>query len=71
VAIIFYLLKYKDKLYISICISVALYGCETWILNKAEQRTLEIFEIWSWRRLLRVSWIEYRTNENILTEIDE
>jgi len=51
--------------------SVALYGCETWVLNKAKQRTLEIFEIWCWRRMLRVSWIEHRTNESILSEIDE
>jgi len=49
--------------------SVALYGCETWILNKAEQQTLESFEMWCWRRMLRVSWIEYRTNESILSEI--
>jgi len=50
---------------------VALYGCETWILNKAEQRTLGSFEMWCWRRMLRVSWIEHRTNESILSEIDE
>ncbi|VVC32501.1 Hypothetical protein CINCED_3A022619 [Cinara cedri] len=51
--------------------SLALYGCETWILNKAEQRTLESFEMWCRERMLRVSWIEHRTNESILSEIDE
>lgn len=51
--------------------SVALYGCKTWILNKAEQRTLESFEMWCQRRMLRVGWIEHRTNESILSEIDE
>ena len=51
--------------------SVALYGCETWIINKAEQRSLESFEMWCWRRMLKVSWIEHRTNESILKEIDE
>jgi len=50
---------------------VALYGCETLVLNKAEKRTLESFEMWCWRRMLRVSWIEHRTNESILSEIDE
>jgi len=51
--------------------SMALYGCETWILNKAEQQTLESFEMWCWKRMLRVSWIEHRTNKSILSEIDE
>jgi hypothetical protein len=50
--------------------SVVLYGCETWILNKVEQRTFESFEIWCWRWMLKVSWIEHRTNENILNKID-
>ncbi|KAL4083943.1 hypothetical protein QTP88_029259 [Uroleucon formosanum] len=51
--------------------SVALYGCETWVLNKAEQKFLESFEMWCWRRMLRVSWVERRTNENVLNEINE
>jgi len=51
--------------------SVALYGCETRILNGTQQRTLESFEMWCWRRMQRVSWIEHRTNESILSEIDE
>ncbi|KAL4092401.1 hypothetical protein QTP88_026904 [Uroleucon formosanum] len=40
--------------------SVAQYGCETWVLNKAEQRTLESFEMWCWRKMLRVNWIEHQ-----------
>lgn len=50
---------------------MALYGCVTWILNKAEQQTLKSFEVWCWRRMLSVSWIEHRTNESIVSEICE
>jgi hypothetical protein len=49
--------------------SVALYGCETWILNMTEQRTIKSFEIWCWIRMLRVNWIEHRIIENIFNEI--
>lgn len=51
--------------------SVALYGCESWALNKVKQKFLESFEMWCWRRMLRVSiWTERRTNENVLNEIN-
>jgi len=51
--------------------SVALYECETWVLNKMEQKFFESFEMWCWRRMLRISWTERRTNENVLNEINE
>jgi len=47
-----------------------LYGCESWVLNKAKQKFLDSFEIWCWRRMLRVSWTERRTNQNVLNEIN-
>jgi hypothetical protein len=50
--------------------SVALYGCESWVLNKAEQNSFESFEMWCWRRMLRNSWTERKTNENVLNEIN-
>ena len=46
-----------------------LYGCETWTINAAMEKRLEAFEMWCWRRMLRVSWTERRTNESILEEI--
>lgn len=51
--------------------SVALYGPESWVINKADERYLENFEMWFWRRLLRVSWTELRTNDSVLNEICE
>jgi len=60
------------KRFIKICSrSAALYGRETCILNKAEQKILEGFEMWCWRRVLRVCWTERRKNESILDEINE
>ena len=49
--------------------SYLLYGCEVWILNVATEERLEAFEIWCWRRMLSVSWVERMTNESILEEI--
>ena len=49
---------------------VALYGCETWTIKKADRRKIDAFEMWCWRRLLRVSWTEKRTNKSILQEIN-
>ncbi len=39
-----------------------LYGCESWTLRKEEERKIEVFEMWVWRRMLRVSWTDRRTN---------
>ena len=50
---------------------VALYGCETWTLRKEEIDRLEAFEMWLWRRMERVSWVDKVTNVRMLEEIDE
>ena len=48
---------------------VVMYGCESWTIKKAECRKIDAFELWCWRRLLRVSWIARRSNQSILKEI--
>ena len=48
---------------------VVMYGCESWIVKKAEHRGIDAFELWCWRRLLRVPWTERRSNQSILKEI--
>ena len=48
---------------------VVMYGCESWTTKKAESRRIDAFEIWCWRRLLRVPWTARRSNQSILQEI--
>ena len=48
---------------------VVMYGCESWTVKKAERRRIEAFELWCWRRLLRVPWTARRSNQSILKEI--
>ena len=48
---------------------VVMYGCESWTIKKAEHRRMDTFELWCWRRLLRVSWTARRSNQSILKEI--
>ena len=48
---------------------VVLYGCESWTIKKAERQRIDAFELWCWRRLLRVSWTARRSNQSILKEI--
>ena len=48
---------------------VVMYGCETWTVKKAERRRTDAFEMWCWRRLLRVPWTSRRSNRSILKEI--
>ena len=48
---------------------VVLYGCESWTVKKAERRKMDAFELWCWRRLLRVPWTARRSNQSILKEI--
>ena len=45
---------------------VVMYGCESWTVKKAESRRIDAFELWCWRRLLRVSWTPRRSNQSIL-----
>ena len=49
---------------------VVMYGCESWTINKAECQRIDAFELWYWRRLLRVSWSAGRSNQSILKEIN-
>ena len=49
---------------------VVMYGCESWTIRKAERRRIDAFELWCWRRLLRVSWTARRSNQSILKEIN-
>ena len=48
---------------------VVMHGCESWTINKAEHRRIDAFELWCWRRLLRVPWTARRSNQSILKEI--
>ena len=46
-----------------------MYGCESWTIKKAEHQRIDAFEVWCWRRLLRVPWTTRRSNQSILKEI--
>ena len=48
---------------------VVMYGCDSWIIKKAERQRIDAFELWCWRRLLRVPWTARRSNQSILKEI--
>ena len=48
---------------------VVLYGCESWTIKKAERQKIDAFELWCWKRLLRVPWTTRRSNQSILKEI--
>ena len=49
---------------------VVTYGCESWIVKKAEHQRIDDFELWCWRRLLRVPWTARRSNQSIVREIN-
>ena len=49
---------------------VVMYGCESWTVKKAERQRVDAFELWCWRRLLRVPWTARRSNQSILKEIN-
>ena len=59
----------KDHLVKAVVFPVVMYGCESWTVKKAEYRRIDAFELWCWRRLLRVPWIAMRSNQSILKEI--
>ena len=48
---------------------VVMYGCESWTVKRAERQKIDVFELWCWRRLLRVPWTERRSNQSILKQI--
>ena len=60
----------KVRLVKAMVFPVVMYGCESWTIKKAEQRIIEAFELWCWRRLLRVPWTTRRSNRSILKEIN-
>ena len=49
---------------------VVMYGCESWIIKKVDSQRIDAFELWCWRRLLRVPWTARRSNQSILKEIN-
>ena len=59
----------KVRLVKAMVFPVVMYGCESWIINKAECRRIDGFELWCWRRPLRVPWTARRSNQSILKEI--
>ena len=59
----------KVRLVEAMVFPVVMYGCESWTIKKAEHRRIDAFELWCWRRLLRVPWTARRYNQSILKEI--
>ena len=59
----------KVRLVKAIVFPVVMYGCESWTIKKAEHRRIDAFELWCWRRLLRVPWTARRSNQSILKEM--
>ena len=62
-------LRTKVHLVKAMVFPVVMYGYESWTINKAEHRRIDAFELWCWRRLLRVPWTTWRSNQSILKEI--
>ena len=60
----------KVRLVKAMVFPVVMYGCENWTVKKAERRRIDVFELWCWRRLLRVPWTARRSNKSILKEIN-
>ena len=63
------ILPTKIRLGKAMVFPVVMYGCESWTIKKAEFRRIDAFELWCWRRLLRVPWTARRSNQSILKEI--
>ena len=59
----------KAHLVKAMVVPIVMYGCESWTIKKAEHRRTDAFELWCWRRLLRVPWTARRSNQSILKEI--
>ena len=59
----------KVRLVKAMVFPVVMYGCESWTVKNAEHQNIDAFELWCWRRLLRVPWIARRYNQSILKEI--
>ena len=65
----FYTFLTKVRLVKATVFPVVMYGCESWTIKKAEHRRIDAFELWCWRRLLRVPWNARRSNQSIVKEI--
>ena len=63
------ILSTKVHLVNAMVFSVVMYGCEVWTIKKAGHQRIDAFEVWCWRRLLRVPWTARRSNQSILKEI--
>ena len=63
------ILAMKVRLVNAMVFPVAMYGCESWTIKKAERWRIDAFELWCWRRILRVPWTSRRSNQSILKEI--
>ena len=63
-------LSSKVRLLKAMVFPVVIYGCESWTIKKAERKKIDAFELWCWRRLLRVPWAARRSNQSILKEIN-
>ena len=63
-------LQTKVHLVKAMVFPVVMHGCESWTVKKAERRRIDAFELWCWRRLLRVPWTARRSNKSILKEIN-
>ena len=59
----------KSHLVKAVLSAVIMYGCESWTIKKAEHQRIDAFDLWYWRRLLRVPWTARRSNQSILKEI--
>ena len=59
----------KARLVKAMVFPVVMYGCESWTIKKAERRRIDAFELWCWKRLLRVPWTARRSNQSILKEM--
>ena len=59
----------KVHLVNAIVFPIVMYGCESWTIKKAERRRIDAFELWCWRRLLKVPWTAKRSNQSVLKEI--
>ena len=62
-------LRTKVRLVKAMVFPEVMYGCESWTVKKAEHRRIDAFELWCWRKLLRVPWTARRSNQSILKEI--
>ena len=63
------ILPTKVRLFKAMVFTVVMYGCESWTIEKVERQRIDAFELWSWRRLLRIPWTVKRSNQSNLKEI--